>query len=391
MKKMYRLARGTVRLEISGACPERLLNLCAENDIEFWDAAPTDGFTAQITAYAARYPDISALALSAGCELKLLRSRGGRRIAAAAKRRYALCAVLAAGMLALSASSAFVWNIRVEGNDGVSDAELVRALSDCGVRYGTFWPGVSTEKVRTRLLLEHPELSWATLNLSNSTAVLSVHERIDKPRLVSEDECAHVIAKKAGIISQMSVLEGMPCVAAGDTVAKGDVLVSGVIDSPTGDTRYVHAMAQVQARTWYELCAVTPLYENAKTDESSAKTRIFPVMGENRINFSSDSRNIGDSCDKIIKYKTASIDGVFTLPMGVMSEQTTLRQTELRRIDLSAAQTRLEAGLLERLHAMIGGGSIVSHSFSVSDDGRLLTVTLRAKCIENIGEEKLND
>ena len=37
MEKLYDLARGTVRLEISGAEPERILNFCAQNGIEFWD------------------------------------------------------------------------------------------------------------------------------------------------------------------------------------------------------------------------------------------------------------------------------------------------------------------------------------------------------------------
>lgn len=391
MEKLYKLARGTVRLEISGAEPQKLLNLCAENGIEFWDALPLDDFTVRITCYASSYPDIRTQAARSGCELRLVYSKGGKRIAAAVKRRYALCALLLAGVLLLSASSVFVWNIRVDGNSSISDAELIRALNECGVSYGSFWPSISAERVKNELLLKYPELSWATLNLGGSTAELRVHERVAKPDIVNEKLCADVCAKKAGVIYRMSVLEGKACISEGDTVAAGDILVSGTADSETGDTRFVHAMAVVWARTWYEISAVTPLFEEAKSEINGKSTDISLVLGEKRINFLSDSRNISESCDKIIKYGTASVDGAFTLPLGIISEHLTLYETKTRRIDISAAQTRLEAGLLSRLHDEIGSGRIVSHDFSVSDNGELLIVTLRAECIENIGEETVND
>ena len=36
MKKLINLLRGYVELEVSGAFPERLLNLCAQNRLQFW-------------------------------------------------------------------------------------------------------------------------------------------------------------------------------------------------------------------------------------------------------------------------------------------------------------------------------------------------------------------
>ena len=34
MRKLYDLARGVTKIEVSGAQPERILNYCAENGIE---------------------------------------------------------------------------------------------------------------------------------------------------------------------------------------------------------------------------------------------------------------------------------------------------------------------------------------------------------------------
>lgn len=37
LRKMINGLRGSVRLEVSGAFPERFLNLCAQNGMAFWD------------------------------------------------------------------------------------------------------------------------------------------------------------------------------------------------------------------------------------------------------------------------------------------------------------------------------------------------------------------
>lgn len=45
MRKLYDLVRGVAELEVSGAQPERILNYCSENGIEFWNASPCRDFS----------------------------------------------------------------------------------------------------------------------------------------------------------------------------------------------------------------------------------------------------------------------------------------------------------------------------------------------------------
>ena len=37
LKRLINVLRGSVRLEVTGAFPERLLNLCAQKGIQFWN------------------------------------------------------------------------------------------------------------------------------------------------------------------------------------------------------------------------------------------------------------------------------------------------------------------------------------------------------------------
>ena len=61
------------------------------------------------------------------------------------------------------------------------------------------------------------------------------------------------MAAKDGIIHKMIVLDGQAVAEPGQTVKKGQLLVSGIIDHPdTIGVRYVHSMGQIMARTWYQ-------------------------------------------------------------------------------------------------------------------------------------------
>lgn len=73
--------------------------------------------------------------------------------------------------------------------------------------------------------------------------------------------------------------------------------------------------------------------------------------------------------------------------MGIIKQETTKFTLQKQRIDENAATQRLKQNLLSELKRRIGDGSVSQTSFSVSKTDELLTVTLRAECIENIGVE----
>ena len=49
MQKIVNFIRGTVRLELKGAFPERFLNICAAENLPFWQVEQPDEHTLRIT------------------------------------------------------------------------------------------------------------------------------------------------------------------------------------------------------------------------------------------------------------------------------------------------------------------------------------------------------
>lgn len=391
MRKLYDLVRGTVKLRVSGVQPERILNFCAERGIEFWGSSPCKDFSLTFFAFSSDCPAIMAQSGKNGLTVELLYEKGGKKLARSAKRRAVFIALAIACVTLAAVSSLFLWNIEIDGNSNLSDAEILRVLSDCGVEYGAFWPSLSSDEVRSYVVSEMPEIAWLSLNVRSSKAQIVVHERIDKPEIVNEKAPCNIVAARSGVIKRMSVLEGERAAAPGSAVAKGDVLVRGLMSSETGDERYVHSMAQVIADTWYEISAQTPLIEERKTEKVRTDTAFSLVIGKKRINFFSDSRNKYTSCDKINKLRYISFGDVFTLPVGYAIERTTQYETKTVPIDEQKSVERMKTDLRSELQRRIGDGLIVSEEYSVSKTEDILTVTLRAQCTENIAKESQYD
>ncbi len=384
--RLSEMLHGSVRAEVSGAAPQRLLNAMSEADIPFWDAVPQDAFTIRLGLYSRDLRDAKVLATRCQCELKLLRESGAPVVKRRLRRRVALLVTAVSCFALLAASSLFAWDIRVEGNEQVSTGEILRALAGCGVEPGAFWPGWSSDEIRNSVILDIPELAWLGVSVDSSRAVIRVRERTEAPELVNSEGMGSVTARTTGIIDSMRVYQGAPLVAVGDAVVAGETLVSGEMPSEVGDTRYVRASAEIRARTWYEMSASAPL-EYSGLEQSDSRTRWALVIGDKRINFYLGSSQTPAGCGKIIMEYPLAWEGVFTLPVTLVREQTLEYDSAAAAEDEEELSGRLEAVLRSTLERELSGrGEILDAQFTSSaSDGRLV-VTMRAECMEDIAE-----
>lgn len=382
MEKLYELLRGTARLEIVGAEPEKLLTACALRGIEFWNCDPGEGCTIRMTVYAGDYPAAEKLARRCMCEVRTVQKKGGEKLLRMVRRRKLLAALLAFFAVLIAWSSLYIWDMDVEGNETVSDGVILRALEENGVGIGTYWPGISNDMLRAEVLPELRELSWFSVNVKSSHAVVKVRERIEKPELSGENTPANVVAAKTGMITEMSVLQGKPVVESGSAVLEGETIVSGAMDSLESGTRKVRALADIEAHTLYELTAVCPDTAAQKTEKGGGRSRYALIIGKNRINFYRGSRKIPTDCDKISKTIPFSVKGVFTLPVALVKETFVKYRTDNAAV---TPEQRLKTDLMADLKNRVSSeGEILSSSYAVSRSGGLVTVTLRAECLENI-------
>ena len=250
MRKNAGILRAEARIELRGGGTERLLNACAEAGLPLRDISFSENSCLHATLRQSDLQRLEKTAVLFQCEMRTLELWGGGVKRLRARSRLAAFAAVCAVLLALS--SLFIWDFEVKGNERLSKGEILRALSDCGVSEGCFWPAADAERVRGEMLLRCGDLAWMTLNVRGSRATVLVLEREEKPELYDEDAAADLIAARAGVVRELNVKNGRTLVGRGALVEAGQTLVSGTMDSPTGQTRSVRAEGKVTAETWPE-------------------------------------------------------------------------------------------------------------------------------------------
>ena len=387
MKSAVNYVAGTVRVRLDCKYPERVINLCAGNNVDFWDLERAPDGAARMTVTIGGYAELRRVSRETGAfSIRVTRRRGVPFLLWRIRKRYALLVGMVLCLLAVTVSSFFVWQIDVTGNETVPTSEILAALRSLGVDIGTSTLAISQERISNRMLLLVPRLSWITLNTHGSRIEVMVREKILKPELYDPDVPTGVYAAKAGIIVRTVVTEGWKVAAQGDTVLPGDELVSAHV--PVGAGSLVHAQAEIWARTWYEFSLQMPLENAKKTYTGATSTHTAIILGGKRINFYFSGGNPYAGCDKITMYTPVELPGGAVLPLTIVRdtfEEYTLTEGTLT---VQEAERILSAQLLYRLEQTIGEGSVTSAAFETAEENGVVTVTLRAECLEQIGAER---
>ena len=381
-------AEGTAACTVTGALPAAFLSRCAAEGVALRAVEAVDETSLRCTVALKDLERAQAIALRSQCELTVLKTRGGRAAGRRLARRWVPAVCLLACFCLLAWSKLFIWEIDVTGNETVSAGRVRSALSDCGVGLGTFWPGLTSDNLRSELLTRLPELAWATVNIYGSRAEVIVRERVPKPELFDSDAPVDLVAERLGFVTEVRALAGTAEVKPGDAVLPGDILISGSADSAFSGQRPVHAVGTVTAETYYELTAAAPAQARIPAENGQSRSRWALLVGKKRLNFYKNSSFCPADCDKINLIWELRIPGLFAFPLALVRERTALRGLEEQTRDCNALRRSLEQQLHERLLEAVAEGEIESEHYSCAvSDGRV-TVCLRARCSENIAKEQ---
>ncbi len=380
--------RSRWELVVQDTAPESLLNELTAQNVRFSGTQRLDPVTLFLEV---RYGEISQVRQvldRRGSDLRMCRPKGSRPMLLRLLRRRVLLGCLLAWLVALSVSNLFVWRMDVIGAETVPVGVILRTLTDAGAGIGSFWPGFDSEALRNRLLLEVPELQWAGINYKSGVVEIVVRERREPPKVIDNDEPVHITAARSGVITEISAKQGQRLVSAGDTVAEGEVLISGAAQSTLGTVRTVHALGSVTARTWHTITARQPAVQTEKRYTGETSRRFSMIFGKKRINFYSDSSISHGSCDKIIKDYHLCLEGVFALPIHIVAEQRVYWTPECRELSAAVQEETARKALMKILERRLDGvGVAVNCDFAAAFRSGGMTVTVQAECTEEIGRE----
>ncbi len=385
MMKIFYYLRGYSVIEICGASPGWALNKISDARIAFWDICQIDSMTVRVKVFRGSEQYVCSAAASAMCDSKTVATRGIFEITDRIVGRPVLLIMLLFSILAALLLPCFVFFYEVEGNETIPEQRILRALNGSEIGFGTYGPYIYPRRARDRVIADIPELQWLTIVQNGCRAKVVVREREQAPALEARKGFANVIASRSGIITKQAVYLGQPLCKVGDTVSKGEVLVSGVVDL---ERTYLlePANAEIFARTWRQIAACIPTSYRDKSAVSGQKKCLWLVFGGRRIKIFGNSGISYGSCDKMISTKTVTLPQGLQLPISVVTETFCLYEDHTTQMKQSDAERILTAYAEEMTNLQMKAGQILGKSGQMEKGKGQYLLTSTLECHEMIAE-----
>ncbi|MEG6614831.1 sporulation protein YqfD [Peptococcaceae bacterium 1198_IL3148] len=291
---------GHVSLLVQGESLEKFINMAASRGIYLWDITKVGADKMLVRVRLSGVKPLRHIARGTGNKFKISTREGVPFIVGRMKKRKLLVIGAVAFMAVLYMLSSFIWFIEIEGNQNLSDQQVLKVAHQAGLAKGVLKHNIDPAVVERAIKDQIPIVSWAGVYINGTKARIEIVEKKMPPGL-EDNHPTHVVAKKAGLIKEVLILSGQAAVKEGDTVVPGQILISGEIlpevkpeetvplspeemaPTPIDMPQYVHAKGMVRARVWYEGYGETPLVESGQRISGEQIERVSIKIGGKEI------------------------------------------------------------------------------------------------------------
>ncbi len=284
-------------------------------------------------------------------------------------------------------SERFVWEIRVVGNEVLGNEEVCEILERNGLFVGSYLRDLDVPRLENRILIDTDRISWISINLDGTVARVQVIEALKEDEK-EKTTPANLIAACDGQIEYMELFRGESAVSVGQAVKKGDLLVSGIMESERIGCRFTRAYGRVMARTERVLRIEAPLCYSEKVygDEKmlSATVDFFDFS----MKIFKSTGNTDSACDIIEKEKVPDFVEGHVLPLSVTTQVARFYTEERRERSYADASLAAFSMLEEELSQLSGSVQILSKNIveRMNETGVILECTL--VCVEDIAVQQ---
>ncbi len=264
--RLIKYFHGYLEVALWGYAPERFLNLCSNHDILIWDLCQQgDVYIFKISVEGFR--SLKPLLKKSGTHVKISHKNGIPFFFFRYRKRKMLFLSIFACMIILYVLSRFIWKININGNDSVTDDSMLQFLEEKNSSYGTHISDIDCTKLEEEIRSCFENIIWTSVKREGTTLTVDVQENLSVPSEQAdaqlpkefqdqEQKGFDLLSLHDGTIESIYVRKGTPMVQQGDSVKKGDILVSGALpiydDSGTlTDYQYCTADADIQLKTEY--------------------------------------------------------------------------------------------------------------------------------------------
>lgn len=280
----------------------------------------------------------------------------------------------------------FVWSIDIIGNDKLSREELLSELAEQGFEVGTRISELDLELLHTNILQADRRIAWISVNLFGTHASVELRESETPQKAPDETTPYNLIASEDGIIESIDIYRGTKAVSVGDPVRKGELLASGVVETPRG-FELVHARGVVKANVKREITVSIPLEYDKKVYTGREYKEISLKILSFSLKIFKNTGNMPSNCDIIDREHRISFLGIIELPVTVC--KTTAVEYTLERASFTEDEARKKAySELRRRYGELDGEILTRElETGLSEDKSAYVINCRMRVMTDIALE----
>ncbi len=302
------------------------------------------------------------------------------------KKRIGLLAGAVVALLLILISDMFIWSFEVVGNERLSSEYVLSLLEDQGLKIGTLKESHDLSLIALNAELVCDDIAWLAVNFNGTKAVVEMRETKEKPDMIDNTTPTNLVAKCDGQILYTEAVSGSVAVGRYDVVKKGDLLISGIVDSKAYGYKLVRSRGKVLAKTYRSFTVSLPLQTEVKSYTGKHKTSVsFSVLGKSILN--PKAFDGFGNYDVTEKKESLCFFGTVNLPI---TKTVTLYREYVpknEKVTPEKARAKALAEIADIITDELGDCEILerTESESVTESEYILTVNLN--CIEDICSE----
>lgn len=390
--RLWLLARGQVRVRVTGASLPRFLNLCAFHSLTLRHMRRTAWNELYATMSIADFRALRRYMGRTGCRVHIVRRRGAPFAAARLRPRYMLWGGLLLLVLTCWMLCTRVWSIETDIDPALSEAEVMQQLDDLGVHIGARIRSINTRSIRWKILQMQPNMTFFALNIRGNSVTIQASGAEPPEEIIDQNAVVKVVAERDGVVKSVHALDGQAVVQAGDAVQAGDTLISGLVPPTREEGQYhlAHARGEVEAYTLRTAEAARALTVGEKHYTGKVRRQYALVFGNKRLNLYIGSGITGGTCDKIMETKTLHLSDSVVFPVSVVVQTYVFYERE-------AVERTVDEVRVEMISRALGGiaadmdGMVESHSETLTAENGAAVLRMSVHAVEQIGVEAVDD
>ncbi len=358
-------------------CPEKLsagvFNSLIDNKIPFFGVS-SDG--ENVRFFIARHKLKKAEKYLEGC--KLINEKGLLVYLLCRKDRIGLVFGAVFCIICVCISTRFVWDIEVQ--DKENEEKIIALLKEAGLEPGAYIPKIDEDIVEIRALLETDEFSYISITFEGTVAYVESEKRVTGTIPDDSTSPSNIIASDDGKIVRLEVHSGDSVCFVGQTVEKGQLLISGFDETKNSGTKVVRAKGNVLAMVEKSFSVSYPKNVKQKAYTGRQYTqKEYSVCG---VKTPTRTREEYENCDITVNKRKITVFSSVTLPIYVT--ETTYREYVYEDVVLSDDEMHRRAKMLylERLNELSRECEVLSREVKTekNEDEVIISCTLDVIC-----------